>query len=147
MNRKLVFALLCVATISAFAIAASIPEPIRTLSDVDKASVVAGDYCHYCTDCTEDQDCDSQGGASKHCPNGGDGTVCGYNIYSWTIDDQCIDGSGSLTGGCWEPEEGNCAKYRQCVCTDLAGGNTGCEYDDDASDEWVTGEYSQGNCP
>ena len=139
MNRKLMFAMLCMAIASAYAIAASIPEPVRMLSDVEKVDIVAGDYCHYCEDCDDGSEC---GNPRIYC-SGTPGQACLSEMSAYS--DECFEGSGPLDVGCYDPESHYCLGGYYCYCG-VAGGEWVCE--DDAVFKWVLPwSFSDGPCP
>jgi len=58
MKRHVLFALLCLGVGSVLAIAASIPDSIRMLSQAEKSNVIAGCYLYNCdTPCTSTTGC------------------------------------------------------------------------------------------
>ena len=144
MKQYVLLALLCIGVMSAWAIAGSISEPIQILSNAEKVSIIAGDYCHYCEACTEAYNCDTMGGASTYC-DGTPSAWCGYYDLSTSIGDICYDGSGSLVGGCYDPESHSCSIYKDCRCIAQVSGNWTCS--NGGSDKQYQFTYSAGPCP
>jgi len=106
MKRHVLFALLCLGVGSVLAIAASIPEPVRTLSQAEKADVIAG--CYNC-----DSDCAGDGGCKVSLCT----TIIGlaYATENINIQEECNEG-GSLIGECETPTNQFCCQCNQCKC-------------------------------
>lgn len=88
------------------AIAASIPEPIRTLSQAEKANVLAG--CYNCdSECTHDGGC-----YVSECD-----TIVGQACGGLNVDkEQECNNGGSLIGECETPERQFCCTIQKCKC-------------------------------
>lgn len=124
MKRYIVLTLVCIGIVSVGAIVASPNDPIRTLSQAEKADITAGLLCHSCNDCM----------ASRSCPGAGDceevGGVCESTMMSKreNMDQKCTSG-GSSQGGCGGYGSRTCYKYQSCSCAVAGGGGWTCNPD------------------
>lgn len=109
MKRNVLFGLLCLGVASSLAIAASIPEPIRMLSDAEKEEIIGG--CTYdCPDCHEaDYDC----GGNGNCEDEGD--PCEDDAKVDPLNPRCVSG-GPHSGCCSQAETYDCYREKTCTC-------------------------------
>jgi len=138
MKRKVLFALLCLGVVSVFAIAVSIPEPVRILSGAEKANVIAG--CFY--DC--DQYCTDPGGCAPalYCQGKPIGTLC--SSQNNKIRERCDIGNMlDPQGVCESPKTQVCMRLESCTC----GRTGGCAHHDDVDDAFnVQWAFSHSPC-
>jgi hypothetical protein len=112
MKRKVLLALLCLGVGSVLAIAASIPESVRMLSQDEKANMIAGTGCHNCTNwcdyewrtCQTASYCEDY--EIRHFDCGVRDVAVNYECKPW----------GSLIGYCEEPFRRACRFYEKCRC-------------------------------
>jgi hypothetical protein len=127
MKRCIVLTLVCIGIASVVAIATSLNDPIRTLSQVEKADITAG-LCHTCQDCMASRNCPAPSGCTAV------GGTCESTNMSMreNLDLECIAG-GSTIGGCGGYGNRLCYKYKNCNCAVAAGGGWTCN----ASATWT----------
>ena len=119
MKRFIVLTLLCIGIVSVGAIAASLNDPIRTLSQTEKANISAGTECYSCNVCKN----------SENCGNGGDCDDVVDNCYPTKkehLDMKCSSGGTSI-GSCGGNGSHICYKAKACQCGLATGGGWTCE--------------------
>ena len=107
MKKYIVLTLLCIGIVSVGAIAASLNDSVRTLSQTEKANVIAGILCHRCVACRTNLQCNSPGTCSSP------GQVCGMDLLA--VNDKCVSGP-PLLGGCSDSAYQKCSEFKDCYC-------------------------------
>jgi len=121
MKKYVFLALLCGGILLAAVAATSVGAPVRSLSQAEKANIIAGE-CHKCIDCRAAANCNGPAGCTT-------GATCG--VYVINLDLKCVSGTGSqgpCTTGC---EDKDCYKVKVCYC------NAGVGWSCDPESTWT----------
>lgn len=108
MKRNVLFVLLLIGVGSVLAIAVSIPEPIRMLSDAEKDEIIGG--CGY--DCPDCKKADYYCGEVENCK---EGRTCDDPGKVNPVNPRCVSG-GPHPGLCGDEELYACYQEMWCMC-------------------------------